>query len=127
MTETNENENWYPMAMLKRQEMPWPPHPTSTSLSYWLSKVVETGDKYSDPAKVRRIIDTAAYCLEEVPQDVAQNVLWGLPLPKGSHVKPETWRGSFNRLAAVMWRPPVSEHEARYALTKMVEVQASAA
>lgn len=122
-----ENDNWYPMAMVERPEMPWPPIPTSASLSYWLGQAVATGDKYSDPAKVRRIVDTAAYCLEEVPKDIAENVLYKWPLPKGSHAKPDSWAGSFNRLAAVMWRPPVDEHEARRALASFVEEQSSAA
>ncbi len=122
-----ENDNWYPVAMVERHEMPWPPIPTSASLSYWLGQVIDTRQKYADPAKVRRIIDTAAYCLEEVPKDVAENVLYNMSLPTGSRVKPDEWSGNFNRLAAVLWRPPVDEHEARLALARFVEEQASAA
>lgn len=112
-----ENEEWSPRKLEERPEQEWPPVPTSGSLSYFFADAVMTGQKYMNEAKYRRLIDTAAYCLDTVPPDIAENVLYHLPAGRSD---PEKWTGTFNKLASVLWRPPVREHEVRRALLEMM-------
>ncbi|WP_432343363.1 hypothetical protein WMC41_11820 [Shinella yambaruensis] len=121
---TNENNltdltEWYPRALADRSVCEWPPIPTVESLSYWLCEAIKTGDKYRDDTKYRKIIDTAAYCLDEVPTDIAENALYRLSVIH--RTDPSAWQGTFNQLASILWRPPVREHEVRLALMAMLQ------
>lgn len=118
-----ENEEWSPRKLEGRPEQEWPPVPTSESLSYFFADAVRAGHKYMDEAKYRSLVDTAAYCLDIVPPDIAENVLYHL---SAGRADPEKWTGTFNKLASVLWRPPVREHEVRRALLGMVSAARAA-
>jgi len=116
--EEPEYDDWSPRSLQEREERKWPPVPTTGSLSYFFAEAVRTGEKYIDDKKYRRLIDTAAFCLEDVPADIAENVIYHLPV--SGRADPKTWTSSFNRLAAVLWRPPVREHEVELAMGTML-------